>query len=88
MLFAQRGLKAATLAGDGFSKLLATGLTVTVALQAFIIIGGVTRLIPLTGITLPFVSYGGSSIVSNWALLALLLWSRTTSTGPRAGEPR
>jgi cell division protein FtsW (lipid II flippase) len=73
LLFTYRGLKIASRAGDGFSKLLAAGLTTVVALQAFLIIGGVVRLIPLTGITLPFVSYGGSSIVSNFLLLALLL---------------
>jgi cell division protein FtsW (lipid II flippase) len=73
MLFAERGLKIATLARDGFLKLLATGLTVVFALQAFVIIGGVTRVIPLTGVTLPFISYGGSSIVANFVLLALLL---------------
>jgi cell division protein FtsW (lipid II flippase) len=73
LLFVYRGLKIATLAGDGFSKLLAAGLTIVFGLQAFLIIGGVVRLVPLTGITLPFVSYGGSSIVSNFILLALLL---------------
>jgi cell division protein FtsW (lipid II flippase) len=72
-LIAERGYKTAILADDGFSKLLATGLTTIVALQAFVIIGGVTRTIPLTGVTLPFISYGGSSIVANFILLALLL---------------
>lgn len=73
LLFAARGFKTAILAEDGFSKLLATGLTAVFAFQAFVIIGGVTRVIPLTGVTLPLVSYGGSSIVANFVLLALLL---------------
>ena len=73
LLFVYRGFRIALLADDGFSKLLATGLTAALAIQAFIIIGGVTRLIPLTGITLPFVSYGGSSVVANFLLLGLLL---------------
>jgi cell division protein FtsW (lipid II flippase) len=73
LLFTERGFKIATLAEDGFSKLLATGLTAVFALQAFVIVGGVTRVIPLTGVTLPFISYGGSSIVANFVLLALLL---------------
>jgi cell division protein FtsW (lipid II flippase) len=73
LLIAERGFKIATLATDSFSKLLATGLTAVMALQVFVIVGGVTRVIPLTGVTLPFVSYGGSSIVANFILLALLL---------------
>ncbi len=73
LVFCYRGFRIAMLADDGFSKLLATGLTATLAIQAFIIVGGVIGLIPLTGITLPFVSYGGSSIVANFLLLALLL---------------
>ena len=73
MLFVARGFKIAMLADDGFSKLLAVGLTFAFALQTFIIVGGTLRLIPLTGITLPFVSYGGSSVVANFVLLAGLL---------------
>lgn len=73
LLIAARGFKIALLADDGFSKLLATGLTAVFSFQAFVIIGGVTRVIPLTGVTLPFISYGGSSIVANFVLLALLL---------------
>ena len=73
MLFVVRGLRVALQAQDGFSKLLAAGLTFGFALQTFIIVGGVLRVVPLTGITLPFVSYGGSSIVANFVLLARLL---------------
>ena len=73
LLFAYRGFRIATKAGDDFRRLLAAGLTSIFALQAFLIMGGVTKLIPLTGITLPFVSYGGSSIVANFVLVALLL---------------
>jgi cell division protein FtsW (lipid II flippase) len=73
LVIAARGFKIALIARDGFSKLLATGLTAVFSIQAFVIIGGVTRVIPLTGVTLPFVSYGGSSIVANFVLLALLL---------------
>jgi cell division protein FtsW (lipid II flippase) len=73
LIFIWRGFKTAMLARDSFSKLLATGLTAMFALQVFVIVGGVTRVIPLTGVTLPFISYGGSSIVANFVLLALLL---------------
>ncbi|MDQ5821873.1 MAG: FtsW/RodA/SpoVE family cell cycle protein [Actinomycetota bacterium] len=81
MLFVARGFRIALLATDGFSKLLAAGLTFGFALQTFIIVGGILRLIPLTGITLPFVSYGGSSVVANFVLLAgLLLVSNRANT--------
>jgi cell division protein FtsW (lipid II flippase) len=83
LLFAERGFKIATLADDGFTKLLAAGLTAVFSLQAFVIVGGVTRVIPLTGVTLPFISYGGSSIVANFVLLALLLMTSQRARGPR-----
>ena len=67
------GLRIAMRVEGPFEKLLAAGLTAILGLQTFIILGGVTRLVPLTGITLPFVSYGGSSLVANYVLLALLL---------------
>jgi cell division protein FtsW (lipid II flippase) len=73
MLFVVRGMRIALNAQDGFSKLLAVGLTFGFALQVFVIVGGILRVVPLTGITLPFVSYGGTSIVANFLLLAGLL---------------
>jgi len=83
MLFVVRGMRIALRAQDGFSKLLAAGLTFGFALQTFVIVGGVLRIVPLTGITLPFVSYGGTSIVANFVLLAgLLLVSNRASTPP------
>ena len=87
MVFALRGFRIAMLAEDGFSKLLAVGLTFGFALQTFIIVGGVLRLIPLTGITLPFVSYGGSSVVANFVMLAGCCSSRTAPSRGRRERP-
>ena len=84
MLFVARGFKIAMLSEDGFSKLLAVGLTFAFALQTFIIVGGILRIIPLTGITLPFISYGGSSVVANFVLLAGLLLISNRANAERA----
>jgi cell division protein FtsW (lipid II flippase) len=73
LLFSLRGLRIAATAINGFQQLLAVGLTATIALQALIIAGGNLRLIPLTGITLPFISQGGSSLLANFIVLGLLL---------------
>lgn len=86
-----RGFVIAAQANDGFSKLLATGLTTVVGLQSLLIVGGIVRLIPLTGVTLPFMSYGGSSVATNFALVALLLVVSHRSQRPyrpRARRPR
>jgi cell division protein FtsW (lipid II flippase) len=79
-----RGLRVGLERMDGFGKLLAVGLTTVLALQVFVIVGGVTRLIPLTGVPLPLVSYGGTSRVATFVILALLVrvsagpWQRRT----------
>ncbi len=73
VLVAFRGFVIASQANDGFSKLLAAGLTTVIAFQAFVIVGGIVRVVPLTGVTLPFLSYGGSSVVTNFGIIALLL---------------
>ena len=73
IFFVYRGLKVAMEARDDFSKLLASGLTALMGLQSFMIIAGVTKLLPLTGVTLPFISYGGSSLVANFIILGMLL---------------
>ena len=73
MVFVSRGLRIGVAGQDDFGKLLATGLSFTIALQVFIMVGGVTRVIPLTGLTTPFLAAGGSSLVANWLIVALLL---------------
>jgi peptidoglycan glycosyltransferase len=73
LLITGSGLRVAVRSQRSFSKLLATGLSLLLSVQVFVVVGGITRLIPVTGITLPFVSYGGSSLVSNYILLAILL---------------
>jgi peptidoglycan glycosyltransferase len=85
LLMVGSGLRIASRADHAFDKLLATGLTLLLGIQAFIIIAGVVRLLPLTGVTLPFVSYGGSSLVVNYVLLALLLRLSDQNARGRSG---
>jgi peptidoglycan glycosyltransferase len=80
LLMIGAGLRIAQQAARGFERLLAVGLTTLLGFQAFIIMAGVVRLLPLTGVTLPFISYGGSSLLANYVLLALLLRISNDST--------
>jgi cell division protein FtsW (lipid II flippase) len=81
-LFVQRGLRTAMLVKDDYSKLLASGLSFMFGLQVFVIVGGVTRLIPFTGITTPFLSQGGSSLIASWLLVAVLARMSDTARRP------
>ena len=81
-LIVQRGLRTALLIKDPFSKLLAGGLSFLIALQVFVIVGGVTRLIPLTGVTTPFLSQGGSSLIGSWVVIGILIRFSDTAQRP------
>ncbi|WP_245244010.1 FtsW/RodA/SpoVE family cell cycle protein [Tessaracoccus sp. MC1865] len=83
-LLIARGFKTAVTSPDGFGKMLAAGLSFVFALQVFVIIGGVTRLLPLTGLTTPFMSQGGSSLIANWIIIGILMVISHRSRQPQA----
>ena len=86
MFFVSSGFRVAATAPKPFEKLFAAGLTALLGFQAFIIIGGVLRVLPLTGVTLPYVSYGGSSLISNYIVLAILVRISDATPAPAPEE--
>ena len=87
VIIVMRGMRTAVHLRDGFGKLLATGLSFTIALQCFVVVGGVTRVIPLTGLAMPFLAHGGSALLTNWIIIGLLLRMSDASRRPASTDP-
>lgn len=87
LIIVVRGLRTAVVLRDGFGKLLVTGIAFTVAIQCFVVVGGVTRLIPLTGLAMPFLAHGGSALMTNWIIIGLLLRISDSARRPATADP-